>query len=255
MYKAKAGRPDSGDSGVNLNQAKQLQLYYELAKFYPDFPFPKKPEGATRFYYDNLYFTAGDAFTLYSIMRHFRPKRIVEVGSGYSSAVMLDTNEIFLQNSVSTLFIDPFPERLRSLLRESDLKKCTIIPSNVQDVDIRIFDNLEAGDILFIDASHVAKVGSDVVYLFFEVLPRLKPGVLIHFHDILSSFEYPVGWYEEGYAYNEAYVLRAFLQYNSAFEIVFFTSWMTEFHQAELAKQTPLLASQSGGSIWLRRTS
>jgi hypothetical protein len=239
---------------VNLNEANQLRLYKELARFYPDFPFPKKPDGSSRYYYDNPYFGSEDAFTLFSMMRHFRPKRIIEVGSGYSSAVMLDTNERFLDKSVATVFIEPFPQRLHSLLREADSKQSTIIPSFVQDVDIKVFDSLEAGDVLFIDSSHIAKVGSDVVYLFFEVLPRLKAGVFVHFHDIFWPFEYPADWHENGFSFNEAYVLRAFLEFNSSFEIVFFNSWIAQTHQEEVARSTPLLAGPHGVSIWLRRT-
>src|SRR5207249_11413195 len=78
-----------------------------------------------------------------------------------------------------------------------------IIERLLQDVDIALFTRLQADDILFIDSSHVAKAGSDLLNLFFEVLPRLNPGTLVHFHDVFNRFEYPAAWLREGRAWNE----------------------------------------------------
>jgi hypothetical protein len=112
---------------------------------------------------------------------------------------------------------------------------------------------LEANDILFIDSSHVSKAGSDVNHLFFTVLPRLKPGVLVHVHDVFYPFEYPLGWLRQGRAWNELYLLRAFLQYNTAFEMLFFNSFLWKHHKEQLAAKLPRMATNPGGSIWLRK--
>ena len=108
------------------------------------------------------------------------------------------------------------------------------------------------GDILFIDSSHVAKIGSDVVYLMTEVLPQLRPGVLVHFHDVFWPFEYPEEWVQEGRAWNETYMLKAFLQFNERFRILLFCSYLALHHRAVLEQHLPLALKNSGGSLWLR---
>jgi hypothetical protein len=116
-----------------------------------------------------------------------------------------------------------------------------------------MFERLDAGDMLFIDSSHVAKAGSDVNFLVFEVLPRLAPGVLVHFHDIWYPFEYPRQWLDEGRAWNESYLIRAFLMFNPAFKIVLYNAYVTRFHQDYLAGAMPLYLKDTGGSLWLQR--
>ncbi len=186
-------------------------------------------------------------------MRHLRPRRIIEVGSGYSSCVILDTNELYFEGKIECTFIDPYPRLLRSLLKRGDADRCPVIARNLQDVDLAAFAPLEAGDILFIDSSHVAKVNSDVNYVFAHILPSLARGVVVHFHDIFYPFEYPKVWVYRGIAWNEAYVLRAFLQYNSAFEILLFNSFLWQFHEHRVVWAMPLCANNPGASLWLRK--
>jgi hypothetical protein len=117
-----------------------------------------------------------------------------------------------------------------------------------------VFERLEENDILFLDSSHVSKTGSDVNYYLFEILPVLKPGVLVHVHDILYPFEYLKEWVlGEKRSWNETYALRAFLQYNSAFEIVYWNNFASHRLREELAHLMPLCLENEGGSIWLRR--
>jgi hypothetical protein len=121
---------------------------------------------------------------------------------------------------INFTFIEPYPNRLYSLLSERDKSLYEIIDKPIQDVEINILDALNTGDILFIDSLHVVKVDSDVNYLLFEILPRLKPGVLVHF------LEYPKQWIKSGVVWNETYFLRAFLQYSTSFEILYLNSFM-----------------------------
>jgi len=107
------------------------------------------------------------------MLRHLKPKKIIEGGSGFSSALMLDTVEMFLPSSTHFTFIDPNPERLLALLKGKAAKNL-IIKQPVQEVSLSIFDELEANDILFIDSIHISRTGSDGHFLIFEVLPRLK---------------------------------------------------------------------------------
>jgi hypothetical protein len=104
-----------------------------------------------------------------------------------------------------------------------------------------------------VDSSHVVKIGSDVAHIIFEILPRLKPGVIVHFHDVFYSFEYPKEWVKEGRAWNEDYFLRAFLQYNSVFQILYFNSFMGQFYQNELERKMPLCLRNTGGSLWMKK--
>jgi hypothetical protein len=162
-------------------------------------------------------FTLADAIVLLCVIVKFKPKKVVEIGSGHSSAFMLDIRK-FLNLDFTITCIEPFPVRLRETLgKQLDLIELKEI--QVQDIEPDFWKDLEQNTLIFIDSSHVSKAGSDVNYLFFDVLPNLKKGNLIHIHDIFSGFEYPEKWLLEGRAWNEAYLLRAFLLFNSAFEI------------------------------------
>lgn len=240
-------------AGLDLRDADQIRLLDELGQFYSEMPFSDHLGDNIRYYFENTWFKAGDAIILYGMLRRHAPKRIIEVGSGFSSAAMLDINDLFLGHSVKFTFIEPNSERLRSLLRENDLRSTKIIESLVQQVPLDLFRELEENDILFIDSSHVAKLGSDVNYLFFNILPQLNPGVLIHFHDIRWPFEYPRGTTEMGIAWNEAYFLRAFLMFNGQFKIHFFNSYMAEYHEDLLDLLMPKFLEWPGGSIWIQR--
>ena len=128
-----------------------------------------------------------------------------------------------------------------------------IIVSPVQDVPVSVFESLEANDILFIDSSHVSKVASDVNWLVFTVLPVLERGVYVHIHDIFYPFEYRPDWVHQGRAWTEAYLIRAFLEFNDAFEMVLFSSYLRSFHRETVTSVMPLWDGNIGGSLWLRR--
>jgi predicted O-methyltransferase YrrM len=241
--------------GIDAREQEQLALIAEFAQFYADQPFEVGPgDVGLRYHLDNKWFGFSDGIVLHCMLRWTRPRRIIEVGSGFSSAVILDTRELFLDGDVSCTFIEPYPDRLRRLLRDDDPGRVRIIEEPVQKVELDVFDELENGDVLFIDSSHVSKVGSDVNRLVFDVLPRLRPGVLVHFHDIGWPFEYPSAWIYAGRAWNEAYLVRALLTFSRGFEIVLSNHFLSLFHQSEVAAQMPLWGRAPGGSLWIRRT-
>jgi Methyltransferase domain len=242
-------------ASIDLNEQGQLLLFDELKKFYGELPFDDKPKQGCRYYFTNEWFGHADAIILYCLIRHLKPKRIVEVGSGYSSAVILDTNDLFFDGSISCTFIEPNPDRLYSLLRGGD-RHVRVLTKPVQDVGLDHFASLSADDILFIDSSHVSKVCSDVNWLFFQGLPVLGNQVFIHFHDVLYPFEYPKEWVYQGVAWNEAYLLRAFLQYNNSFSIQFFNSFLLHFHRDRFRADLPRCVQHQDagcGSLWLRK--
>jgi len=243
---------DLGPS-IDIRRDAQERLLSDLAGYYPQFPWLNEAAPSCRFHFDQRMFGYGDALILYSILRHMKPKRVIEVGSGFSSALILDVNDLFFDHSMELTFIEPYPDRLNTLLRTEDCKNVTLIDDIVQNTPVTLFEELDAGDVLFIDSSHVSKVGSDVNYLVFQVLPALKSGVVIHFHDIVWPFEYPMQWIIGGKAWTEAYLLRAFLQYNRHFEILLFNSYISLIFKSFVEERMPLFAKNPGGSLWLHK--
>ncbi len=247
--------PDPQLPGINLNVPQQKNVFASLAKLVDGIPpYEDGPIEGLRYYHKQSFYSYKDA-TLYSLMiRHLKPRRIIEVGCGHSSHIALDMNQLYFNNNIELSFIDPYPSRFKSGLHEGDEKRLEFIQSRVQDVPDTVFGKMESGDILFIDSSHVAKVGGDVNHLLFKVLPSLPAGVHVHVHDIFYPFEYLKNWIEEGRAWNETYMLRSFLQYNDVFSIELFTSYLWMFHR-ELFKVHPFLDCNHGsrGSIWLKK--
>ena len=239
--------------GISLNESGQVELLEKFVAYYRKMPFYSEKTDGLRYFLANDYYNHADGIFLFCMIMHVKPRRIVEVGSGYSSCAMVDTNELFFGGSILLTFIDPFPDRFLSLLEEHEAAKLDVISNRVQDVRIELFDQLRAGDILFIDSSHISKVGSDVNYIFFEILPRLKKGVYVHFHDIFFPFEYPKSWIYSGRAFNECYVLRAFLQFNSHFKIMLFNAFLEQFYKEWLASHMPLCLKGRGASVWLQK--
>ncbi len=236
--------------GIDLRTEEQIQLLKSFTQFYEEIPFKATYQTNVRYQFENGYYSYSDGITLYSMIRYFKPKKIIEIGSGFSSAVMLDTNDLFFDNQIHLTFIEPFPDRLISIMKENDKVTTTVIKSDVQKVSIDNFEKLDAGDILFVDSTHVAKTGSDVNYILFEVLPSLKSGVLIHFHDVFYPFEYPKEWVYEGRSWNEDYFLKAFLMYNDKFEIKLFTDYIHKHHRMAF-KEMPLAYKNTGANFWI----
>lgn len=237
---------------VKLNIEGQLEMLKEVSEYYQNIP-NWKDEGAGeyRFQWDNDSLSPGDAIGLCSMLQALKPKKVIEVGSGWTSAVMLDTNETLLKKSIEISFIEPYPDTLKRILRGSDDVK--LYEERLENIDLEYFSKLEEGDILFIDSSHVSKMGSDVNYLFFEILPRLKKGVYIHLHDIFYPFEYPMKWIYNGMVWNELYLLRAFLQNNNAYEVVFFQNMLEKKYPEKFVEKWPVNKPIHGGSFWMRK--
>ncbi len=239
---------------IELHASEQDALLERFAGFYGEQPFPEQPREGWRFHLRNPSYGCFDAIMLWSMLRTLGTRRVIEVGSGFSSAAMLDLNEHVFGRRMELTFIDPDMARLRPLLKPEDLGGVTLREQRVQEVPLEVFDALRDGDVLFIDSSHVSKIGSDVNHLFFRVLPRLAPGVRVHVHDVAGNLDYPREWLDEGRAWNEQYLLRAFLMYNRAFAVELFTGWLFNRRHAFLREHLPLCAEGGGGQIWLRRT-
>ena len=243
------------DESLRIDHALILRTLERIAAYYGDLPFSDEQANGYRYHYKNGMFEYGDGIVYFGMLRDLRPKRVIEVGSGYSSCLLMDTNDTFLARKIEVTFIEPYPDVFNRLTGGDDYYRSRLISSMVQDVPTNLFQTLESGDILFIDSSHVGKMGSDVNDYLFRIFPALQPGVIIHVHDIHYPFEYPSDWIRsENRSWNEAYLLRAFLQYNSRFQIVYFNSYVYRCHRDLLAAKMPKCLQNCGGSIWLRKT-
>lgn len=246
-------RPREQLSGVDLRVPQQLALLQHLHPFVAAIDYPvERPETDAVYYYANGMFPALDAEFLFAALCHFRPARVIEVGSGFSTLVMADANRRMLGGASDILCIEPWP---RDFLVRGVPGVSRLLASRLEDVDLATFDALGDGDLLFIDSSHVCKTGSDVHLLFFELLPRLKPGVIVHLHDIFLPDEYPKAWvFDEGRNWNEQYVLHAFLMFNPAWQVVWAAHYMQTRHAEAVAAVFPRFQTLgAGGSFWMRR--
>jgi len=230
--------------GVDLRCEEQLSLADELAQMWEQLPMR---DG--RYQPENDQYGVADAAMLHAMLRKHRPKRILEVGSGHSTAVMLDTVERFGVDAQITC-VEPHPERLLSTLRPGDRERVVLHTTIAQDVPVKQFCSLRAGDLLFIDSTHVVKPGSDVVWLFLHVLPALAPGVLVHVHDIFWPFEYPEVWLQQRRDWTELYLLRATLSGTSMWQIEMFSSWLWNQHPEVIPAH---LREPGPSNIWLRK--
>jgi hypothetical protein len=248
---------ESDLSDIRFNKQEQLRLCGAFSKFQKECKLLSVSTDLDSNEYGAGY-GAIEALILHCFLRHFRPDTVIEVGSGTSSffsSNALSMNRKEGKNS-SLICIEPYPyQKLKSI---PSIHK--IIERKVQDIDIEFFQQLNEGDILFIDSSHTVKIGSDVNYLILEVLPSLKKGVMIHFHDIFFPylFPYPLFWIFENFAFwQEAVLLKAFLTNNNDFEIIYCSSYLN-FKNPELLKSTfPLYDNgrHFPSSIWLRKVS
>lgn len=244
--------------GLDLNETQQLSLLDEFrqrfASEYSQLP-RKKPPGVPQFYFGNVSFESVDAELLYCMIRRFRPKRYIEIGSGFTtllsaSALARNRTEGFASSQIA---IEPYPA---PFLKENFPHPITLLEQFVQDVPLENFTALEEGDFLFIDSSHVCKIGSDVQFEFLEILPRLAPGVIVHVHDIFLPREYPFDWVKRQHRFwNEQYLLQSFLSCNKEFEVLWAGAWMHLNYPKRLAEAFSSYDPNrvQPASFWFRR--
>jgi predicted O-methyltransferase YrrM len=240
--------------GIDFNDAHHLYVLTELfPRLIREYDYPETgptDDSLQCFYNRNSEFGWLDSRTLFVLMRARQPGRIVEVGSGYSSLLMADVNARFLAGRTQITCVEPFP---RPFLRRNVPGIGRVIERKVQDVPLEALCALGTGDWLFIDSSHVCKVGSDVNTLFLEVVPRLKPGVKVHVHDVFLPEDYPRAWVTElGYYWSEQYLLRALLSRSDAFRVLFGCHYAALRFPNEVSRALPLADGRGfgGGSFW-----
>jgi predicted O-methyltransferase YrrM len=239
--------------GIALGRSDMRLLWQTLQPYLLSCPFTEQFKSGLRYYYENAAYSYGDALVLHAMLRKYNPKRVVEIGSGWSSACMLDTVELFLNGHCNLTFIEPYPKLLESLIGTGG-EHVKILAHDVQRTPLSVFEELEQNDILFIDSTHVMSTGSDVCFELFEILPHLKSGVVVHFHDVFWPFEYPRYWVvEENRCWNELYGIRAFLTKNEQWTILFFNDYFARFEVETITETCQLFLKNPGGALWLRK--
>ena len=207
---------------------------------------------ATEYFTANDQYPALDAWALEAMIRHHRPARFVEVGSGFSSLVTARTNREHFGDGIAFTCIEPYPrEFLHGVPGISELRV-----EKVQDTPLELFTGLGRDDILFVDTSHVVKTGGDVPWIYNEILPRLAPGVLVHMHDVCLPGDYPAAWVLDGWGWNETYLVHAFLAFNAAFVVRFSSPFMVQRRRDALIRAFPHFVdheARAGSSLWIQR--
>ncbi len=249
--------------GLDLNEDKALGLLENVFLQYADefrrsFPL-HKPDNGVGFFLVNGGFMAGDAHAYYAFIRHGRPKRIVEIGGGNSSylaaaACLRNQQEYGCKPHLTV--VEPYSSpQLKAGLRGLD----RLIEDRIQGVDLDLFTSLEAGDIFFIDSSHVLRPGGDVQREYLEILPRLAPGVLVHIHDISLPKPYFQFYFENHQYWTEQYLLQAFLAFNHRFEVVWPGTYLFMKHPDRLLAAWPEIKAMKEkyplaepSSFWMR---
>ncbi|MDX1992745.1 MAG: class I SAM-dependent methyltransferase [bacterium] len=208
-----------------------------FAEFRQMFPIHAK-DGANGFHLANGSFMMGDAHLYYALIRHFRPARVVEIGAGMSTYIAAAASLKNAQDGTNTHLtaIEPYPS---PALKAGFPGLNALIEQKVQAVDLATFTALQANDILFIDSTHVLREGSDVLYEYGEILPRLAPGVLVHVHDVALPYPYSQTYFKMGYHWNEQYLLQAFLTYNHRFEVVWPGGYLAAKHPQAVLEAFP----------------
>jgi hypothetical protein len=245
--------------GIDLRLPRQRTLLQSLsAKYHAEFDrFPLESTGdASQFFLHNDYFGTVDAEILYCMVREHKPRRVVEIGSGNSSrliAAALRQNESEGIPRAAYSIIDPYAaSKISTILQQVT----EVVRQPVQRVPLALFESLEAGDVLFVDSSHVVATDSDVWYEFLEILPRIAVGVIVQVHDIFLPDDYPREWLLESRLFwNEQYLLQAFLTFNDRFEVIWAGRAMAAQHPDDLRQAVSSFEHSTyfPASLWIRR--
>ena len=253
-------RSDLG--GVDLRLNSQLRLLNDLGSNYSDeCQWPLSPtSNPSQFYIQNNLFSYGCAASTHCMIRHCKPETVIEIGSGMSSMVISDALSINHARDRQTskyIVVDPYPP---SFAERRPLKTIDWFETRVELLDSAFFNCLKANDVLFIDSGHCVRIGGDVNYLFLDILPRLKPGVIVHIHDISIPYEYPkVYATSETFRqfWTEQYLLQSFLCFNNAFEVLLAMHYLMKDHGKAFKKAFPYynpdIHRLTSGSFWIRR--
>lgn len=247
-------------TGVDLRESEQVELLEDFRSRFADEidAIPLEPTAdPTQYYVRNNAFESVDGEILYCMVRYLRPRRVIEIGSGFSTLI---TAQALRRNAAESgaaadfTAIEPYPN---AVIRAGVPGLTRLLSAQVQEVPIDTFRALDRDDILFIDSSHVVASGSDVVYEFLEILPQLRPGVIVHVHDIFLPVEYKREWLMSlRMFWNEQYILQAMLANNPTWEVLWGGSYMHLAHPDRLTRAFRSYDPRTvwPASFWVRKT-
>lgn len=243
-------------TGLDMNldgQLALLQQFHYQAEL-SAFPWDETEGGGLGFYHNNNAYVGGDAEMLYSMIRHFQPRLLIEIGSGFSTRMAksaLDKNRAE-GHDARHVCIEPYEKPWLEQLGVNE-----VVRRRVEELPLDTFDALQANDILFLDSTHVLRTRGDVFYEYLRILPALNSGVLVHVHDIFFPLEYPRDWIQKNrWFWTEQYLLQAFLAFNSQFEVLLSLSYLAHYRKEALAEKSPVFAGQADaqpGGFWMRK--
>lgn len=245
-------------SGIDWNNQRQLDLLKNFRYQQELLAIPWSQIKPHAFSYDNNSYRAGDAESLYCMIRHFKPARLYEIGSGNSTLMArLAIEKNKSENPSYTchhVCIEPYEQ---PWLEQSGV---VVVRKTLEQMDLNLFKELQQNDILFIDSSHVIRPQGDVVIEYLEILPALKPGVFVHVHDIFTPEDYPADWIFKNYRlWNEQYLLEGFLTCNHRFDIVLALNYLKLQFPNELKEVFPVFGQKFQetfpGAFWMQSKS
>jgi predicted O-methyltransferase YrrM len=251
-------KPQTTLAGIELDLEAQLAFVErELARFVPELSAPDDPPAGGGFHHRNVWYRALDAELLYALLRHLKPRRLLELGSGYSTLVAAQAARANAGEGrpLDVTSIDAAPRE--ALLRGID-DVVRLERGRAEELPLARFGELERGDVLFVDTSHTVKHGSEVNWLVLEVLPRLAPGVVVHFHDVFLPYAYPRKWLVDEMMLAEQYLIQAFLTGNRDWRVLVAAHALARAEPDRLARTFPSLGrtpSAGPGAFWLERIS
>lgn len=232
------------DQGI-FNLEKMSKFIDKISVYSSELNAPIDGVNGSNYYWNNGQFSASDAFAYHSVIRHIKPKRIVEIGSGYSTYIANDA--VTKNGSGEIICIDPEPRASIEGLSNVEFRAC-----EVQSIDVRWFnEKLESGDIVFYDGSHSLKTGSDTVYFYLKVLPYLKSGVIVHSHD--TRLPYPrnrKALIDARLYWGEPYLLMAHLHNARRYEVLFACEFLRRRSPGKLKELRSEYNGIGGTSIW-----
>jgi predicted O-methyltransferase YrrM len=241
---------------VDMRLAHQEDVAREVSRYVPELrDIPATSDSVTTFYWDNNFWNSADAMVQYGLVRSRKPRKVIEVGCGWSSlllakAMIRNAQETGLPQGDVTQ-VEPYPRKdvMAALPRHWKMHECML-----QRAPLDLFASLSDGDILFYDGSHCAKVASDVNWFFFRVLPVVRPGVLIHVHDIFFPYDYPEDWiFARGQTWNEQYLLQAFLMNNPRYQIEIANRYLWVKRRQLLEQSYGDVQPAWGCSLWMKK--
>jgi len=252
---SKSLRLDRELPGIDFNTVMQLDLLKNFNYNDELNQISLEKTNSLEFYYHNGIYESGDAEYLYNMIRYFKPKRIIEIGSGYSTrmavtAVNYNKKED-PQYKCDHVCIEPF--EMKDWLEKLNV---TVIRQKVEEVDKSLFAQLSENDILFIDSTHTIRAQGDVLFEFQEIIPTLKKGTITHIHDIFTPKDYLDEWFQSVQLfYNEQYLLESFLAFNDKYEIIAALNYLKNNYFDDLVSKCPILKIEphrEPGSFWMR---